>query len=190
MVRPVTQSDKEPPAPAPLSSVPPGPLWLAGTATGQGHTATHSRPGSRPRLAEDTSELEVRIRRAFETLDRDGSGTIGKRELYEALAAVGVSGSSHQLLRLFEEADTDRNGQLSLAEFLALGLRFRPLAAIGDQQPNERASAVRAGTHKPQHPTSYPPHAPPHYPPHYQQMPLGAAATTQRPHTSSSSRPL
>ena len=72
--------------------------------------------------------VEQKLRRAFRMADTDGSKAVGKRELYKALEKVGVSAfSTPEGLKLFQEADTDGDGQLTFDEFAQLARRLRPL---------------------------------------------------------------
>ena len=75
--------------------------------------------------------FEQRLRRAFESIDLDGSGSISKRDLYRALQAVGVDASTSEMLALYQSVGADGSGQLSWKEFKALGARFRQLADLG-----------------------------------------------------------
>lgn len=90
-------------------------------------------PGTAPIDGADFGEA---LFRAFRSIDLDGSGSVGKRELYEALRSVGVDGSAHQLLRLFAAADADLNGQLNWTEFRALGHQLPQLAELGRPPPS------------------------------------------------------
>lgn len=74
---------------------------------------------------------EAALRRAFDAIDLDGSGTIGKRELYRALEAIGVEGTSREMLSLYNAIDADRSGQLDWEEFERLAARLPQLARLG-----------------------------------------------------------
>lgn len=73
-----------------------------------------------------------RLRDAFLAIDLDGSGTIGKRELYKALKRIGVEGYSKDMLALYNSVDADRSGQLDWEEFAQLAERLPDLASLGD----------------------------------------------------------
>ena len=91
----------------------------------------------------DAVTHEARLRLAFEAIDVDGTQQVGKRELYDALRRVGVSGSSHQMLGLFREAHRDSGSQepLKWAEFRALGFQLPALALLGKGKPAEQLAA-------------------------------------------------
>jgi hypothetical protein len=82
------------------------------------------------------------LRRAFEAIDLDGSGTIGKRELYVALRAIGIDGTSGAMVAIFKHIDTDHSGQLSWEEFKRLGARLPQLAQLGASSPVPMAEAA------------------------------------------------
>jgi hypothetical protein len=92
------------------------------------------------------------LRRAFDALDLDRSGTVGKRELYRALEAVGVdTSSSGEMLALYQSIDVDGNGQLSWAEFQLLGLQIPQLASLGKAASTDLGAgpATGPGAHLP-----------------------------------------
>ena len=107
-------------------------------AGGSGVGAIHASPGTWPTAsrgaavaeARPREAREARLRRAFDSIDLDGSGTVGKRELYTALRAVGVSGATSEMLALYQSVDGDGSGQLSFAEFRALARRLPQLAEL------------------------------------------------------------
>ena len=87
---------------------------------------------------------EARLRLAFESIDIDGSHSLGKRELYDALKRVGVDGSSQQMLQLYKDAHSDQTkpqDPLSWAEFRSLGFKLPQLALIGMGRPAEKLVA-------------------------------------------------
>ena len=98
---------------------------------------------------------------------------------------MGVEGSSHQLLRLFEDFDLERVGQLSWPAFRALAHQLPELAHLADDADavaafRESSASSRARSplkpHAPlTYPPHYPPHSPPHFPPRYHSAPLAAA---------------
>lgn len=67
--------------------------------------ASHSSPQARPTdHSTDGSacELTTRLRHAFLAADRDRNGTLSKRELYHALALVGLHYTASEQLRVWE----------------------------------------------------------------------------------------
>ncbi len=104
----------------------------AGVGRGAGG-AGGSRPASRRFAPADDADFTAALRVAFRSCDRDGSGSVGKRELYEALRAIGIDGTSHQMLRLFTAADQELTGQLTWQEFAALGQQFPKLIELGQR---------------------------------------------------------
>lgn len=91
----------------------------------------------------DDVKHEERLRIAFSAVDVGGLGKIGKRELYDALRRVGVTGSSNQMLAIFKEAHEDVSSQepLTWTEWRALGFRLPQLAHLGQGPPAEQLAA-------------------------------------------------
>jgi Ca2+-binding EF-hand superfamily protein len=74
--------------------------------------------------------IEEKIAAAFKRADVSGSGTVGKRELYRALTEAGLAAAaSAEGLRLFQLADADLDGQLTLDEFGQLAKQLKQLLA-------------------------------------------------------------
>ena len=74
------------------------------------------------------AELTARLKNAFVRADADGSNTVSKRQLFAAMEDAGLVGmSSSQGLRLFQAADQDGDGQLTMDEFSVLVRQLRPL---------------------------------------------------------------
>ena len=117
-------------------------------AKGKGGSGPSSPLSSRmPKSPEermrDEVQHEARLQLAFEALDVTGQHHVGKRELYDALKRVGVSGSSHQMLAIFREAHFDPTSQLPLkwAEFKKLGFLLPQLALLGQGSPAEQLAS-------------------------------------------------
>lgn len=66
-------------------------------------------------LKDDTVE---EVAAAFSVFDRDGSQSITRENLAEVLGAFNVALSDAEMDALFEEGDKDKDGSLSVAEFL------------------------------------------------------------------------
>ena len=64
----------------------------------------HERGGDDGGVVGDAITHEARLRLAFDAIDIDGSNSVGKRELYDALRRVGVRGTESQMLGLFRDA--------------------------------------------------------------------------------------
>lgn len=90
--------------------------------------ATDSLSGAAAAEAPRAAGLHSRLLSAFISADTDGSGSVSKRELYEALRAAGLHGVAYDSgLKLFNQADADADGALSFEEFAKLCLKLRPL---------------------------------------------------------------
>lgn len=79
--------------------------------------------------APDTRDLE-RIRRAFRTLDKDGSGTLTREELLKGVRSAGYVVSDADMDRVFADLDTDGTGIVRYHEFVAGALDHQIL--VGD----------------------------------------------------------
>ena len=163
----VDDDDDEPLKPPPRSLAPPPPPPPPDEYWGKGRRGfgKGTRPGSaaarlhgdRSRHGVDATEagsalgvaasMQERLVRAFLTADRDGTGSVSKRELYRAMRAAGVRDlASDDALRLFQEADTDGDGQLSFEEFARVARKVRPLLTHPSAQnaPLDRGAAGAA----------------------------------------------
>jgi len=74
---------------------------------------------------------ERRLREAFETADTDANGALSKRELYGALASVGLSLTSAQQLAIWRTQDHNDDGRVTFREFRQLGLELFERQANG-----------------------------------------------------------
>lgn len=105
-------------------------LLVAGPAlAGAGKGADHDRPVTRAELAE-------RHGKWFERLDANGDGVLTQAELAEHAAR-----REQRRQERLAKADTDQDGQLSRAEFVAIGEQwFERLDRNGDGtiSPDER----------------------------------------------------
>lgn len=57
---------------------------------------------------------------AFEAIDRDGSGKVSVEEFTQAMVRLGIGLPPTQLAQLIDDLDTDRDGTISLPEFVSL----------------------------------------------------------------------
>jgi len=62
----------------------------------------------------------AKLRRLFDEIDTDGSGTIDEDEFVLAMKKSDPTMSEQDARKIFHEADTDRNGQFTFDEFLTL----------------------------------------------------------------------
>lgn len=60
------------------------------------------------------------LQRAFQTFDVDGDQEINKQEFVSGCQRMGVQFSNHELMSMFDSMDMDRDGTISLREFLSL----------------------------------------------------------------------
>lgn len=61
-------------------------------------------------------EVHLRVIDLFREWDKDGSGTVDKKEFRKALKMLGVTGASSEMDALFESFDTDGGGKLEFSE--------------------------------------------------------------------------
>merc|ERR1719336_1678117 len=60
------------------------------------------------------------VQMAFRQFDRDGNGSIDKRELTQALQSSGGNFTQQDIDAIFAAADSDGNGEIDYEEFIAL----------------------------------------------------------------------
>lgn len=56
----------------------------------------------------------------FETLDADGSGSIGVEELVEPFLGLGIADSIYQVQDMVDKVDDDGSGEIEFNEFLRI----------------------------------------------------------------------
>lgn len=66
---------------------------------------------------------------SFRYFDRDGSGELNRHEVHQALVHSGFELDTPAFEALFKAFDPDRNGQLGLAEYIALAAFLRSASA-------------------------------------------------------------
>eukprot|EP00056_Hartaetosiga_gracilis_P021289 m.23504 g.23504 ORF g.23504 m.23504 type:complete len:220 (+) comp8990_c0_seq1:141-800(+) len=71
-----------------------------------------------PAQSRGHEELRSAALQAFRMYDRDRSGTIDRREFYQALQFLGVPISWADVQAMFDVIDTDRSGTISADEFV------------------------------------------------------------------------
>lgn len=67
-----------------------------------------------------TSDTEAELLAAFQTFDRDNSGTISADELRAMLKSLGDDMTDQEINDLIREADTDGDNNISFAEFKSI----------------------------------------------------------------------
>merc|ERR1711904_39495 len=87
------------------------------------------------RLAE-TRYGRPKFRQVFEEIDRDGGGTIDRREFKKALEQLGFELSSRVVKKLFKKFDTNYDGEIGYREFQKF--------AEGDDDYGRRSSRDRS----------------------------------------------
>jgi len=65
-----------------------------------------------------TSEELQKLRRYFQELDEDSSGSIGIEELEKPLISLGLCSTRYEVQKIMEEVDEDKSGQIEFNEFL------------------------------------------------------------------------
>lgn len=60
------------------------------------------------------------IRSVFQSIDKDGSGTLDNQEFSEAMKRLGLGLTNRQVQQCIEVLDADKDGAISLTEFLVL----------------------------------------------------------------------
>ena len=106
------------------------------------------------RQAEDAvSSKFTDMRKAFQYVDLDHSGTVNRSELERALQMWNIQMPPEKLDVLWDEIDYNRNGEISYAEFVdalardAVGKRWSGAAEEGLQiQPRSQTPSTRAPT--------------------------------------------
>jgi len=79
----------------------------------------------------DSQLLE--IHQSFAKFDKDGNGTIEKRELEASMRSCGLSVEENSVDELISSVDTDNNGKIEFEEFLKLMAR-RILETDGEEE--------------------------------------------------------
>merc|ERR1712048_415130 len=85
---------------------------------------------TRPEFSETVDHTDELIE-AFKQLDQDGSGYLDKQEFKDMLIPMGLSEREYEAV--FEGADTDGDGKISIAEFIH-HLTDTPLDKISDNE--------------------------------------------------------
>ena len=86
-------------------------------------------------------------RQAFNTFDKDGSGTIDANELKATLEALGQSPTAEEIFLMISEVDEDNSGEIEFAEFLrCIQNQKAKLAAKADDSETVAAFAALGGS--------------------------------------------
>lgn len=90
-------------------------------------------------------EIE-QCRQAFNTFDKDGSGTIDANELKATLEALGQNPTAEEIFLMISEVDEDNSGEIEFAEFLrCIQNQKEKLAAKADDTENVAAFVALGG---------------------------------------------
>ena len=69
----------------------------------------------------DFSDAEVaNLKKCFDSLDNDGSGTIGATELEAPLIGLGFADAREEIVDMVREVDVDGSGEIDFEEFLLI----------------------------------------------------------------------
>ncbi|KIZ06761.1 Dynein light chain, flagellar outer arm [Monoraphidium neglectum] len=77
----------------------------------------------------------VLCRKAFQSFDKDGSGTIDVKELKAALSSMGQEMSDEELFVMIHDVDEDNSGEIEFSEFCKVILKHK--AAASDKEGAE-----------------------------------------------------
>ena len=105
---------------------------FAGAALAQ----TGQKPATAPEAPPTRAEVAQNIDAEFKVYDANGDGKIGKTEIDAAFSKHTTAAEAQLKKRQqddFNKLDTDKNGQLSLAEFQA-AVTIKPKAGAADQR--------------------------------------------------------
>jgi len=72
---------------------------------------------------EKTNGMDERLLTAFKLFDKDGKGTIGKKDLKNLLNEMKVDLTDEELHDILNDIDEDGNGQIEFKEFKAFMMR-------------------------------------------------------------------
>ena len=75
---------------------------------------------------------DMPLKQAFEAVDRDQTGVLSKRQLYDALAQVGLTCAPSEQLSIWRLFDRDNDGKVTWSEFRSLGVA---LLEVGEGAP-------------------------------------------------------
>ncbi|XP_045182503.1 neo-calmodulin-like [Mercenaria mercenaria] len=67
-----------------------------------------------------SKSLEAQARESFRIFDRDGNGTIDRKELKHAMKMLGEELSDEEVEQMMKEADENGDGKINFEEFLRL----------------------------------------------------------------------
>ena len=85
-------------------------------------------------------------RQAFNTFDKDGSGTIDANELKATLEALGQNPTAEEIFLMISEVDEDNSGEIEFAEFLrCIQNQKAKLAAKADDSETVAAFVALGG---------------------------------------------
>lgn len=87
---------------------------------GSDHAVKSEAPRKRYKRKEKqlTPEQVEVFKQAFEIFDSDHSGNIDREELTSLLNALGFNYSESQIVKIFEEVDSDGSGVIEINEFV------------------------------------------------------------------------
>ena len=67
-----------------------------------------------------SEKIIAELRETFDLIDRNGSGTISKKELATLFKGLGVLISSSELENMMKDADLNSDGEIDFQEFLVI----------------------------------------------------------------------
>ena len=92
----------------------------------KGKRKARSKPKTRPKTRPTTTENaaiargEKKLTACFDSLDDDGSGSIGSEELEDPLIGLGFAETREEVKAIVDSVDEDRSGLIEFDEFLGI----------------------------------------------------------------------
>lgn len=74
-----------------------------------------------------TNQDEEQMRKVFQSMDKDFSGSIDKQELIEGLRKMGNQKPEEEANMIFEMADLDKNGTIEYNEWITATIDKRKI---------------------------------------------------------------
>lgn len=97
----------------------------------------------------DFTDQELKkLKDCFNSLDDDGSGSIGLDELEDPLIGMGFAQNSKEVEQMIQEVDDDGSGQIEFPEFLAIIQNAGADHDVKDEQQHKNIDCYKCGAPK------------------------------------------